>query len=77
MEPTRIVFDLRKIRPSTHSEAAKIAQVLTEIAKLRGDWNGEIISIRASDITSLSLFTGLSTAEIQSCVAEYSIPRSK
>jgi transcriptional regulator with XRE-family HTH domain len=77
VEPTRIVFDLRKIRQSRHSEAGKIAQVLNEIAKLRGDWNGEIISIRASDITSLSLFTGLSAAEIQSCVTEYSIPRSK
>jgi len=75
--PMRITIDLRKIRHSTHHEGIKTARVLNEIAKLRGDWNGEIISIRANDITNLSLFTGLSAAEIQLCVANYSIPRSK
>ena len=77
VEPTRITIDLRKIGQSTDREGLKTTRVLNEIAKLRGDWNGEVISIRASDITNLSLFTGLSAAEIQSCVTEYSIPRSK
>ena len=77
VEPARIVFDLRKIRQSTHSEAAKIAQVLTEIAQTRGDWNGELISIRANDLVNLFLFTGLSAVQIQSCISEFSIPRSK
>lgn len=77
VEPTRVTVDLRKIRQSSRSESVKTTRVLQEIAQLRGDWNGEIISIRATDLTNLSLFTGLSAFEIQSCITEFSVPRSK
>lgn len=77
VEPTRITFDLRKIGQSTLSESVKLARVLNEIAQMRGDWNGELISIRADDFTNFSLFTGLSAIEIQSSISKYSIPRSK
>ena len=77
VEPTRITFDLRKIGQSTLSESVKLALVLNEIAQIRGDWNGELISIRADDLTNFSLFTGLSAIEIQSSISKYSIPRSK
>ncbi len=77
VEPTRITIDLRKIRKSVGGVALQIARALTEIASLRGDWNGEVISIRATDLTNLSLFTGLTASEIHLCVTEFSIPRSK
>jgi transcriptional regulator with XRE-family HTH domain len=77
VEPIRITVDLRKIRKSARSESVKTTSVLREIANLRGDWNGEIISIRATDLTNLSLFTGLSAAEIQSCIDDFCVPRSK
>ncbi len=77
VEPTRITFDLRKIGQSTLSESVKLALVLNEIAQIRGDWNGELISIRADDLTNFSLFTGLSAIEIQSSISKYSIPRLK
>ena len=77
VEPIRITVDLRKIRKSARSESVKTTRVLREIANLRGDWNGEIISIRATDLTNLSLFTGLSAAEIQSCIDDFCVPRSK
>ena len=77
VEPTRITIDLRKIGQSTVSESVKLVRVLNEIAQMRGDWNGELISIRADDLTNFSLFTGLSAIEIHSCISKYSIPRSK
>jgi transcriptional regulator with XRE-family HTH domain len=77
VEPIRITVDLRKIRQSARSESVKTTRVLREIANLRGDWNGEIISIRATDLTNLSLFTGLSAPEIQSCIDDFCVPRSK
>ena len=77
VDPTRITVDLRKIRRSTRSDSVKTERVLTEIAKLRGDWNGEIISIRATDLTNLSIFTELSGPEIQSCINDFCVPRSK
>lgn len=77
IEPARITVDLRKIRESMCSESIKTARVLTDIAQMRGDWNGELISIRATDLTNLTLFTGLTGSEIKSCLAEFCIPRSK
>jgi transcriptional regulator with XRE-family HTH domain len=77
VEPTRITIDLRKIGQSAVSESVKLVRVLNEIAQMRGDWNGELISIRADDLTNFSLFTGLSAIEIHSCISKYSIPRSK
>jgi len=77
VDPMRMTIDLRKIGQSTDQKGMKTARVLNEIVKLRGDWNGEIISIRADDLTNLSLFTGLSTVEILSCITDFSIPRSK
>ena len=77
IEPARITVDLRKIREATRSESVKTARVLSDITQMRGDWNGELISIRATDLTNLSLFTGLTGPEIKSCLAEFCIPRSK
>ena len=77
VEPKRITVDLRKIGQSARRESVKTTRVLREITKLRGDWNGEIISIRATDITNLSLFTGLTGSEIQSCIDDFCVPRSK
>lgn len=77
IEPGRITIDLGKILQSALPESIKIAQVLREIAHLRGDWNGELMSIRATDLTNFSVFSGLSTQQIQRCVSEFTVPRSK
>jgi len=44
---------------------------------MRGDWNGEVISLRAQDINNLEVFTGLTSEQIQAVTAEYGFPRSK
>ena len=77
MAKERISIDIRKILKSLDREAQKITQVIRNIARMRGDWNGEVISLRANDINNLEIFTGLSEDQIQKVIREYGFPRSK
>lgn len=73
----RISIDVRKILLTSNPSAKKITEVIRNIARMRGDWNGEVISLRAQDINNLEVFTGLTPEQIQSVTAEYGFPRSK
>jgi len=77
MPEERISIDLRKILTTANPVAQKITEVLRNIARMRGDWNGEVMSLRAQDIKNFQVFTGLSTAEIKQVIADYQFPRSK
>ena len=77
MPEERISIDLRKILTTSNPVAQKITEVLRNIARMRGDWNGEVISLRAQDISNFQVFTGLSTDEIKQVIADYKFPRSK
>ena len=73
----RFTFDLRKILRSQLPESATVVRILREIAVQRGDWNGEVMSIRAIDIANFQIFSGLSTQEISAFVTECTVTRSK
>jgi transcriptional regulator with XRE-family HTH domain len=73
----RISIDVRKILTTSHPTAQKITEVLRNIARMRGDWNGEVISLRAQDIKSFQAFSGLSAEEITTVITDYGFPRSK
>lgn len=77
MPEERISIDLRKILTTTNPVAQKITEVLRKIARMRGDWNGEVISLRAQDINNMEVFTGLTPEQIQAVIDEYGFPRSK
>jgi len=77
MPDERISIDLRKILLTSSPIAQKITEVLRNIARMRGDWNGEVISLRSQDINSFQVFTGLTAEEIKTVIAEYQFPRSK
>ena len=77
MPEERISIDLRKILVTSNPAAQKITEVIRNIARMRGDWNGEVISLRAHDISNFELFTGLTAVEIKKVIAEYGFPRSK
>ena len=77
MPEERISIDLRKILTTSNPVAQKITQVLRNIARMRGDWNGEVISLRAQDISNFQVFTGLSAEQIKQVIADYQFPRSK
>lgn len=73
----RICFDIRKILTTSNPAAQKITEVIRNIARMRGDWNGEVISLRAHDVNNFEIFTGLTAAEIQHTIKGYGFPRSK
>ena len=77
MQEERISIDLRKILMTSNPVAQKITEALRNIARMRGDWNGEVISLRAQDISNFQVFTGLSADEIKQVIADYKFPRSK
>jgi transcriptional regulator with XRE-family HTH domain len=77
MPEERISIDLRKILTTSNPVAQKITEVLRNIARMRGDWNGEVISLRAQDISNFQVFTGLSAEQIKQVIADYQFPRSK
>ena len=77
IEPGRITVDLRKITQVPLSQSAMIVRVFKSIAQQRGDWNGEVLSVRASDLSNLHIFSGLSTHEINTFIAECTVSRSK
>jgi transcriptional regulator with XRE-family HTH domain len=77
MPDERISIDLRKILTTSNPVAQKITEVLRNIARMRGDWNGEVISLRAQDISNFQVFTGLSAEQIKQVIADYQFPRSK
>ncbi len=77
IEPGRITVDLRKLTQIQISQPNCLIKTFKSIAAQRGDWNGEVLSIRASDLSNLYLFSGLSYQEIQSFISECTVPRLK
>jgi len=77
MSEMRISIDIRKILTTTNPAAQKIAEAVRNIARMRGDWNGEVISLRAMDLNSFLVFTGLAVEQIHEVINEYSFSRSK
>ena len=77
MPEEQVSIDVRKILTTSNPVAQKITEVLRNIARMRGDWNGEVISLRGQDINNFQVFTGLTPEEIKEVIAEYRFPRSK
>jgi transcriptional regulator with XRE-family HTH domain len=73
----RMCFDLRKILTTTDASARKVTEVLRKVATMRGDWNGEVMSLRSQDITNLTIFAGLTVEQINQVKNGYEFPRSK
>ena len=73
----RLTIDLRKLKVSTGHAPQRVLTVLENIARLRSDWNGEVISLRHEDLTHLSIFTNLQSSEIEKIQEEFAVSRSK
>lgn len=72
-----ITIDIRKIIKSSEVTELKVVKVVQRIAQQRGDWNGEVMSLRSSDNAHLELFTGLSGDQVRSILTKYRFPRLK
>jgi transcriptional regulator with XRE-family HTH domain len=77
VDQRRICVDLRKLRQDDNETCRKFSHVVDNVARLRRDWNGEIISLRAGDLHNLQTFSGLTVEEIDYITKEYEFPRVK
>jgi transcriptional regulator with XRE-family HTH domain len=62
-----LTLDLRAISRPSFTNPARLALVVTYcagIVKKRSDWNGEILSIRESDLLNLSFAIGIEQADL-------------
>jgi transcriptional regulator with XRE-family HTH domain len=67
----RVVIDYRKLSNDDDPIAQPLLNVINKITSIRRDWNGELISLRESDIASLQIFTLLTTDQIQQMLKNY------
>ena len=67
----RVVIDYRKLSNDDDPIAQPLLNVINKIACIRRDWNGELISLRESDIASLQIFTLLTGDEINLILKNY------
>lgn len=60
-------FDLRRIREYRGNEIAimQLRNLLATIVRRRGDWRGEVVTLRASDLESLSAVLSLSNDSLR------------
>jgi transcriptional regulator with XRE-family HTH domain len=83
-EPTKtqliercVSIDLRKLMNTSDPNARELMGYIRNIVRMRGDWNGEIISLRSQDLTNMEIFTEIPPETIQEMLLTYGFPRSK
>lgn len=67
-EGDRFVFDLRRLKliENLDETIEPVKKFISRVCSLRRDWNGEVLSLRASDSDLLSLLTALNPQELRS-----------
>jgi transcriptional regulator with XRE-family HTH domain len=65
-ESRKLIFDIRRIRVlrDVQPGAETVKKFLASVAAHRRDWNGEVISLRASDTETLALVNEVSVSEL-------------
>jgi len=65
----RVIIDLRKIRDTLSSSTSVTLPLLDQFTKtiisLRSDWNGEVLSLRSSDVAFLSMISANNEGELK------------
>ena len=60
----RVIIDLRKLSLNQDVSTEAPLKIIQRIAAMRHDWNGEVISLRSTDVTLLKIFADYSEEEI-------------
>ena len=73
----QLVFDLRKLREislaMTGSEISKINIFLSAICARRRDWNGEILTLRSTDLDTLTLVLSAPREKVQELLDRFQL----
>ncbi|CAB4669058.1 unannotated protein [freshwater metagenome] len=68
--PVRPLLDLTALRASTATTVMPLKRFALGIERARGDWNGQVLSMRRSDLALLSMLAAMSPQDyISACVS--------
>jgi transcriptional regulator with XRE-family HTH domain len=73
----RVIIDLRKLSINQDSSTEAPLKIIQRIAAMRHDWNGEVISLRSTDVTLLKIFADYSEEEIATFLQNFALARLK
>jgi transcriptional regulator with XRE-family HTH domain len=69
----RLTFDIRRVKDSPEPALAPLQRFISSICNARRDWNGEVLSVRASDSLALSAAVQIPHSQLQSGLEAYGL----
>jgi transcriptional regulator with XRE-family HTH domain len=73
----RVIIDIKKLSTSSDSKNDAALKIVQRIAHMRHDWNGEVISLRSSDMALLKIFAGYSDEDTNRFLEEFALTKLK
>ena len=73
----RVIIDLRKLSLNQDVSTEAPLKIIQRIAAMRHDWNGEVISLRSTDVTMLKIFADYSEEEIGTFLQNFALAKLK
>jgi transcriptional regulator with XRE-family HTH domain len=77
IETGRVIIDLRKLSDSKDPSGQAPLKIIQRITQMRHDWNGEVISLRSTDVQLLKIFANFSDDEVQIFLQNYALAKLK
>lgn len=74
-ETGRVIVDLRKLSQSQDSSSQAPLKIIMRIAQMRHDWNGEVISLRSSDVGLLKIFANYTDEDISQFLMNFALTK--
>ena len=75
--PPKIVLDLERLSELDLSEAAPLARFTANIQRLRGDYNGRVLTIRNDDLRTLALMYDAPLTQLADQLIEWGVLRQE
>ena len=73
----RVIIDLRKLSLDQDFSTEAPLKIIQRIAAMRHDWNGEVISLRSTDVIMLKIFADYSEEEIGTFLKKFALAKLK
>jgi transcriptional regulator with XRE-family HTH domain len=73
----RVIIDVRKLTLNLDSSTEAPLKIIQRIAAMRHDWNGEVISLRGTDIALLKIFANYSEEQIGTFLQNFALTKLK
>ena len=77
IESGRVIIDIKKLSTSSDSSNDAALKIVQRIAHMRHDWNGEVISLRSSDVALLKIFADYSDEDTNRFLENFALTKLK